>query len=92
MRVVKRDGRLQEFNLEKIMLTLEKASDESGDCFTHLDIKILAKDIENKIKTQCGDPVHVALILKIVVEQLRESGFNRTAKYYEDYSRERYGI
>lgn len=90
MKVIKRDGRIQEFEMRKIILTLEKASDEAGTPFTRSDIENITRGIEKKVLSKYEDKINVDQILNIVVDQLREDGFGRTAQYYENYKTELY--
>lgn len=85
MKVIKRDGRIQEFNINKIILTLEKVSEEIGEPFTESDINNLSGDIVNFIKKIDGNTISVANIQDMVVEELVMLGFNKAAKHYKEY-------
>lgn len=88
MKVVKRDGRIQDFDLNKILITLEKVSDEIVQPFTESDINNLSEDIENSIKALSGDAIEVGKIQDVVVENLEKLGFNKAAKHYREYRKE----
>lgn len=88
MKVIKRDGRIQEFDINKILLTLEKVSDEIEEPFTESDINNLLEDIENSIKAVSSDRIMVNKIQDVVVEQLEKLGFNKAARHYREYRKE----
>lgn len=90
MKVIKRDGRLQNFELRKILLSIEKASDEINRPMTQSDIVNISKSIEMKIHKNYKDEVPVGSIQDIVVSQLREDGFGSAAQHYEDYKKDLY--
>ena len=50
MKVIKRDGRLQELDLEKIKISILSATNESKELLNESDVKILVEDINSKIK------------------------------------------
>ena len=50
MKVIKRDGRLQELDLEKIKISILSATNESKELLNESDVKILVEDIDSKIK------------------------------------------
>jgi transcriptional regulator NrdR family protein len=85
LKVIKRDGRTQEFNIHKIILTLEKVSEEIEEPFTESDINNLSGDILTFIKTIDGDKISVKDIQDIVVEELVKLGFNKASKHYKEY-------
>ena len=48
MKVIKKDGRLDEFNLQKIIISILSATNSSKAMLNESDIKILAKAIEKQ--------------------------------------------
>ena len=49
MKVIKKDGRLQELDLEKIKISILSATNESKEILNESDVKILVEDIDSKI-------------------------------------------
>jgi len=82
MKVVKRDGRLQKFDLNKIKTSIYRASDDANQPLNTSDIDNIAKDIEITIKNLQKDNVRFDIIQEIVISQLEKSGFNTLSKYY----------
>lgn len=88
MKVIKRDGRIQDFNIDKILITLVKVSDEIAEPFTESDINNLSEDIVKSIKAKAIDTIGVNSIQDVVIEQLEKLGFNKAAKHYSEYRKE----
>ncbi len=82
VQVLKRDGRSQKFNIDKIKLTLEKVSDEVLKPLTASDIKALLRSIGKSVKACNIDEIESSQILRIVVAELLEYGFYDIAKAY----------
>lgn len=89
MKVIKKDGRIQEFNIEKIKLTLERVSDEINEPLTQSDIDNLARAIQKAILAAGKEHMHSFEIHRIVVDQLRTAGFDDIARAYGDYQKKR---
>lgn len=87
MKVIKRDGRIQEFDIEKIKLTLERVSDELNEPFTKSDIDNVAREIHKAILGMGKEYIHSFEIHRIVVEQLKNAGFTHIAQAYDDYQK-----
>lgn len=88
MKVIKRDGRIQEFDINKILITIEKVSDEIVEPFTESDINNLSEDILNSIKAISKDTIEVNKIQDVVVEQLEKLGFGKAANHYKEYRKD----
>jgi len=82
MKIVKKDGRLQDFNLNKIKTSIYRASDDANQPLNTSDIDNIAKDIEISIKDLQKDTVRFDIIKEIVISQLEKSGFNTLSKFY----------
>lgn len=88
IQVVKRDGRLVEFNLGKIVNAINKAMAETKEGIDQeLSIKI-AGEIGEKIKNRL-EPIHVEEIQDIVEMKLMSSHRKDVAKTYIIYRNER---
>lgn len=82
MKVSKRDGRLQNFDLSKIKTSIDRASFDAGQPLNVSDIKNLAKDIEIGIKNLQKDIIDSDVIQSLVLSELEKAGFHLVAKYY----------
>lgn len=85
MKVIKRDGRTESFEIDKIVRTIEYASDETGEPLTASDIELLSEDIRDRVGNREDDKISIAEIQDIILEQLNNNGFNNIADHYKDY-------
>ncbi|WP_035288076.1 ATP cone domain-containing protein [Clostridium sp. KNHs214] len=83
MKVIKRDGRTQEFDISKIMVSIERSSDDAGNPMTSSDILNVSEDIKNKIWKDFKNKVGYNDIRNIVIEELTNAGFESVSKAYE---------
>lgn len=93
LKVIKRDGRIQDFNINKIKLSIQRASDDMNMPMTESDSKSIVKNIYEKIQDHkkvlkknessigCGE------IHEKVLETLNEFGFNGLASFYNQASK-----
>ena len=84
MQVIKRDGRVEELNLEKLIVAIERASDDAHRPLNESDAEHLVRSIGNTIKSQGKDKISVFDIREIVVAELVKWGFGEIAKFYEE--------
>lgn len=55
MKIIKKDGRLEEFEGSKIVTSINNAAAESGALLNESDIKVIVEDIEARICKLRGD-------------------------------------
>lgn len=82
MKVIKRDGRLEDFALTKIKTSIERASDDAQQPFNVSDISNLAMGIEAGIKKLQKDTITSDIIQNFVLSELVKEGFEIVSKYY----------
>ncbi|MCB2288807.1 ATPase [Clostridium sp. CS001] len=82
MRVIKQDGRLQDFDLSKIETSIYKASDDANEPLNTSDIKNLSGNVEKEITELQKDSIHSYLIKSIVLSEIEKLGFHIVGKYY----------
>jgi ribonucleoside-triphosphate reductase len=80
-RVIKRDGKIVDFNSEKIKLAISKSAEKIGE-MSEQDIDRITEIIVNKCERQSGDQISVEQIQDLVEDTLLKSKFNRTAKSF----------
>jgi transcriptional repressor NrdR len=85
MKVIKKDGRLQDFDINKVMLTVEYASDSAGAPMASSDIKNIGEVVQEKINSYGSDSIHSSVIQQFVIDSLKELGFSKVAKYYSEH-------
>jgi len=85
MKVRKRDGSLQSFDIDKIKLTLERVSDSLNMPFTGSDLRILTKVIEEEVLKTSKEVIDSGEIHKIVVDTLVKFNFKQIAEAYDHF-------
>ena len=78
MKVIKKDGRLQELDLEKIKISILSATNDSKELLNESDVKILVEDINSKMKEvrKDGEDTSSYEISGIVIAILKRDGFS----------------
>ena len=87
MKVRKKNGSIQDFDISKIRLTLERVSDEQGMPFTGSDLRMLTESIHEEIEKMQKEIVSSAEIHEIVVERLKIFGFTQIAEAYDSFEK-----
>ena len=80
-RVIKRDGKVVEFNSEKIRKAILNATNRIGE-MSEQDIDRITEIVVNKCERLSVDQISVEQIQDLVEDTLLKSKFNRTAKSY----------
>ena len=90
MKVIKRDGRLQELDLEKIKISILSATNESKELLNESDVKILVEDINSKIKEvrKDGENTSSYEISGIAISILKRDGFSDIVEKHIGYEKE----
>ena len=79
--VIKRDGKVVEFNSEKIKKAITKSAERVNE-MSESDIDRITEIVVNKCERHAGDRIGVEEIQDLVEDTLLKSKFNRTAKSY----------
>ena len=90
MTVIKKDGRLQELDIEKIKISILSATNESKELLNESDVKILVEDIDSKIKEvrKDGENTSSYEISGIAISILKRDGFSDIVEKYIGYEKE----
>ena len=89
MKIIKKDCRLEEFNIGKIKTSIENAGRDSETILNESDIKILLEDIEkvlSLIKVN-RDTTSSYEVIGIILDILRKDGFNNVLKSYVQFEK-----
>ena len=89
MKIIKKDGRLEEINPSKIRTRIENAARDSGVLLNSSDLRILADDVEKAILTIRKDS-HITSsyeVIGIIFSILRNDGFNKILKAYLEFDK-----
>ena len=88
MNVIKRDGKIVEFNSEKIKQAITKAAERVNE-MSESDVDRITEIVVNKCERFNSDQINVEQIQDLVEDTLLKSKFNKTAKSYILYREER---
>lgn len=89
MKIIKKDGRLEEFNPSKIRTSIENAAKDSGSFLNSSDLKILSSDVEKVIRTIRKDSLITSSyeVTGIIFSILKSDGFNNILKAYIEFDK-----
>ncbi|MFA9397285.1 MAG: ATP cone domain-containing protein [Clostridiaceae bacterium] len=85
MNVIKRDGRIQEFDIKKVRTSFQNASDDAKMPFTKSDIDVLVENVEDNLNKTDIKIISVKEIQEASYNAMIESGFKTVAKFYKSY-------
>ncbi|WP_443110715.1 ATP cone domain-containing protein [Caloramator sp. mosi_1] len=71
--------------MEKIIKSIQAASDDIGEPLNESDLHNIAKDIENEIKALGKEEVSFEIIRRVIVETLNKEGFKDVSRAYIGY-------
>lgn len=84
MKLMKKDGKIVDFNPSKIITSIENAADDIGISVTSRDIELLTQDITNSLKLLSREESYSSSyeIRSLVVDTLIKNGYKSIAKSY----------
>lgn len=82
MKVLKRRGFLEEFDINKLIGSMANASDEANQPLNQGDLSFLSKIIAAEAKESYGDIISHSDLRIIVDKNLRKHGFSAVANSY----------
>ncbi|MGL4772309.1 MAG: ATP cone domain-containing protein [Clostridium sp.] len=89
MKVIKKDGRLQDFNLSKVKVSLEYASDTAEIEMNESDLKILLEDINKSLIRTRGENGNTSSyeIIGAIIKTLKEDRFTAIVTAFVNYKK-----
>lgn len=89
MEIVKKDGRLEEFDVRKIKTSIENAASDCDTVLNESDLKILVSDVENTLITIRKDSFVTSSyeVIGVVFDVLKRDGFNKVIKAYVEFDK-----
>lgn len=90
MKVVKKDGRLQELDTSKIKGSLMSASSSNKSLLNESDANIIVEDVVKKLKSFRGEEYNTSSyeIIGVVLDILKRDGFDDLISSYIGYEKE----
>ncbi|MBM6838437.1 hypothetical protein H9X78_07355 [Clostridium saudiense] len=89
MQVIKKDGRLQELEANKIKVSILNATSETKALLNESDVNVLVKDIIKAIENLRSEYGNTSSyeITGVVVDMLKRDGFEDVVSSYIGYSK-----
>ncbi len=89
MKVIKKDGRLQNLEPNKIKTSILNATSNAENILNESDIKMIVKDIVKTIKEQRGEEGNTSSyeIIGVVIDVLKKIGFSDVISDYVGYGK-----
>ncbi|MEN8078035.1 ATP cone domain-containing protein [Clostridioides difficile] len=90
MKVIKKDGRLQELDSSKIKTSILNATREKKALLNESDVKIIVEDVVNCIKDFRGEEYNTSSyeITGVIINILSRDGFDDVISSYIGYKKE----
>lgn len=90
MKVIKKDGRLQELDSNKIKISILNATRDKKALLNESDVKIIVEDVINSIKSFRGNEYNTSSyeITGVVINILERDGFDDVISSYIGYKKD----
>ncbi|KRQ86891.1 Transcriptional repressor NrdR [Caloramator mitchellensis] len=85
MKVRKKDGRIEDFDMDKLITTVENASDDVKEPMNLSDVENVVQEVEKRLIDEKIEVLDSDFIKDVVVEKLIEFGFKDVAKAYQEF-------
>jgi transcriptional regulator NrdR family protein len=82
MKVIKKDGRIQDFDIKKTILSIERASDDIKESMNESDAENIAMAITRELNKLKVDRIESSKLKDLILCSLQELGFNSIADVY----------
>ena len=89
MKIIKKNGRLEEFSIKKVEISIENAARDSGAMVNESDLKIIIKDVEKYLLNIRKDSLITSSyeVIGVVFEVLKRDGFKSILKAYMEFDK-----
>ena len=89
MKIIKKDGRIEEFNIKKVKTSIENAARDSESMLNESDLKIITSDIEKTLLKIRKDTLITSSyeVIGVIFEILKRDGFNSVLKSYVEFGK-----
>lgn len=82
MKIIKKSGKVEEFNGDKIKRSILNASSEINEPLTDSDLKVIEREVLNVLKTMKREETSSYEIFAIVLNVLKKLEFDDVGKAY----------
>ncbi|MCF0148784.1 MAG: hypothetical protein HUJ77_10370 [Clostridium sp.] len=89
MKIIKNDGRLEDFDSSKIKTSIENAASDAGSVLNSSDLRILASDVEKILRDIRKDSLVTSSyeVTGAVIKVLKRDEFYNTLKAYVEFDK-----
>ncbi|WP_291651424.1 ATP cone domain-containing protein [Clostridium sp.] len=89
MNIIKKDGRLEEFNIRKVKTSIENAAGDSESMLNESDLNILVDDVEKLLLKIRKDTLVTSSyeVIGAIFEILKRDGFNNILRAYVEFDK-----
>lgn len=89
MKIIKKDGRIEEFNVKKIRTSIENAARDNESMLNESDLNIITSDIKNALLKIRKDTLITSSyeVIGVIFEILKRDGFNSVLKSYVEFGK-----
>ncbi|MCX7904592.1 MAG: ATP cone domain-containing protein [Caloramator sp.] len=85
MKVLKKDGRIEEFYKDKIITSIENASDDVKEPLTLSDVENVVHEVEKILYNLNKKEVTTHEIREVIILVLKNFGFHDVAEAYKNF-------
>ena len=87
MNIIKKDGRIEEFKIEKLSTSFSNAASDLNFTLNKSDINIIAKDVEETLKSIRKDNGETSSyeVIGVVIDTLKNEKFSDVLRAYVKY-------
>lgn len=89
MQIIKKDGRIEEFNIRKVKTSIENAASDCASMLNESDLNILVRDVEKYILKIRKDSLITSSyeVIGIIFDVLKRDGFNSILRAYVEFDK-----
>lgn len=88
MNIIKKDGRIEEFKIEKLSTSLSNAANDLNLTLNKSDLKIITEDVEKIIKSiRSNEATSSYEVVGILISTLKNEKFSEILKAYIEYKK-----
>lgn len=89
MKIIKRDGRIEEFNVKKIITSIENAARDCNTLLNQSDLIMLSKEVEKLLVNIRKDSLITSSyeVIGVVFKILKKERFTQVLKSYMDFDK-----
>lgn len=82
MKIIKRKGHIETFDIEKIKQSLSSASADINEPLSESDLKLISKKVENKLQEMNRETTSSYEVFSLVLFVLKDMDFNKLGQAY----------